>query len=80
MDLNAADKSFERTVLKTKFIEPPKTCPRTDVFASSFMIDVGDYNLGRVLAVVAGVTSSNYALRRTAEESELLITDDLQRS
>lgn len=75
-DLNAAEEPFEYTVLRTIYPEVEEACRRVDVAALSSVIDTVHLAPGHVSAVVAGDNSSNDALWRTAEVSELQIKYD----
>lgn len=71
--LNAAEKSLEHIVLKSKFMELEEACRHVEVAVLSHLIHVADFALGRVMAVVAGDAPSDNALRNIAEASEIQI-------
>lgn len=64
------DESLKHTVLKEKFIELQEACRRSDVAPPSFTVDVVDFGLLRVLALVADDVSSSNELRRIGAFSE----------
>lgn len=69
--LNAADRPWESTVLKTKFTKVKDAVRHADVAAFLFSIDVVGFALHSVLFFITGNVCYNGALRRSADVRRL---------
>lgn len=62
---NIADESLDHTVFKMTFTELQDECRCANAAAFSYMIEVGDFSSGHVLASVAGDVSVFISCRVT---------------
>lgn len=76
-DLYATDEFLENAALKTDFTEVQEVYPSANVTNFFSMMDVVDFASGPVSAAVSGDVSLNDASRRSAEESEFQLKNDL---